>query len=363
MLSKHIEQIADRSSMEILFDRVYTAPGKRPPLKVLILFTEQKPEDLQYMVSSRSKLFKKYHLKLSSISPDLHLLHIRRIIGRSIVTGAALLDTGYEGVWVLLTNEGSYFVAHVLERLFEGLYPEFSRLYMNYSQSDKLLGLIEREYNGTKTVEFFSARRERRELQKYARAHEKGTFVLWEARGEEELLTQMKQYRVAVDKLSFSIRDAKGSVLLRAFISRNGLFKLKFGSFRSFYENVVRNAIEMGSGLKRFYSKRQRIEKDGDILLSPLQISYDFSFDKELLMTLASQISARYSTSLIHSGNPYFVANICDYQDGSSFGVTALGNVVTVTPISRATSSAVWKLTNVIQELLGDGRVSSTVSR
>lgn len=103
------------------------------------------------------------------------------------------------------------------------------------------------------------------------------------------------------------------------------------------------------------------MEKDGDILLSPIQISYNFGFNKEQLATLANQISKSYSTSIIHAGNPYFAANVCDYQDGTSFGITALGNKVTIAPISRATPSAVWKLTNKIQELLGDGELSSVI--
>jgi len=63
----------------------------------------------------------------------------------------------------------------------------------------------------------------------------------------------------------------------------------------------------------------------------------------------------------VHGGNPYFVANICDYQDGSSFGVTALGNIVTITPITRNTYQATWKLTNQIQEILGDGEIISVL--
>ena len=359
LLKNLIVQITDRSSMETLFDKLYTARQKRPPLKALIVYTELEVSDLERMISSRRKLRNKYFVKISSIDSHLYLLNIRRIIRNGAKSGFALLDTSHEGAWILFTNEGSYFVAHVLERMFEGLYPEVSRFYLNYTQMNRLLTAIEKDYKGQKTVTFFVTRRE--PMHALESLERRGTFLLWERRGEEELLAQMDKYRITVEKLDFLVRDANRAILLQAHIARKGLFKLRFGNFGSFYKNVVNNAVIIGFGLKRFHSYRQRMEKDGDILLSPIQISYNFGFNKEQLATLANEISKSYSTSIIHAGNPYFAANVCDYQDGTSFGITALGKKVTIAPISRATPSAVWKLTNKIQELLGDGELSSIV--
>jgi hypothetical protein len=83
------------------------------------------------------------------------------------------------------------------------------------------------------------------------------------------------------------------------------------------------------------------------------------NFDEEQLFRLTKKISKNYLCSIIHGGNPYFVANVCDYQDGSSFGVAALGNSVTITPITRGSHQATWKLTNRLQEILGDGEITS----
>jgi len=359
-LEKALSQIADRSSMETFFDKLYTARRKRPPLKALILFTELEVEALEKMIASRKKLCRKYFVKISTIDSHLYLLQIRRIIRKQVKKGFVLLDTSREGAWVLLTNAGSYFVAHVLERMFEGLYPEISRFYMNHSQMNKLLNVIEKGYNGKKTVTFFVTRRE--SLKAPEESGKRGTFILWEEMGEEELQTQTKKYRLTVDKLNFLVRDQNRSILLQAHMSRSGLFKLRFGNFRSFYNNVIHEAISMGLGLKKFYSYRKRMEKDGEIILNPVQIAYSSNFNKDQLIALADHLSKGYSNSIIHSGNPYFAANICDYQDGSSFGITALGNTVTITPISRATPSAIWKLTDKIQELLGDGELSSVIA-
>jgi hypothetical protein len=37
--------------------------------------------------------------------------------------------------------------------------------------------------------------------------------------------------------------------------------------------------------------------------------------------------------------------------------VAILGNSVTLTPVTRANASAVWKLTGEIQEIFGDGNI------
>jgi hypothetical protein len=70
-------------------------------------------------------------------------------------------------------------------------------------------------------------------------------------------------------------------------------------------------------------------------------------------------MSKNYLCSVIHGGNPYYAANVCDYLDGSSFGVTALGDQVTITPITKSSHQAAWKLTNRLQEILGDGQIAS----
>jgi len=352
-----IPQIVDRFSMETLFNKLYTMRKKQPPLKALIVLPDFNVSQLEDMVSDRKKLSKNYHIKMTAVDGDLYLLNFQRIIRKELVKGYALLDAKFDGSWILLTDERSYFVAHVLERMFNGLYPGVSRLYLNFSQIRVLLKEIEKIYQGRASVTFFVTKRKPRELELAEPLERKGTFMLWEIKGEDELLAQTQKYRVTVDKLDFEVRDEQGAVVLQAHVTRKGLWKLRFGNFTTFYEKVISTAVKIGLGLKRFYSNRERTVRDGEIKLSPFRINYGFDFGKEQLQGLANRISRSYLCSIVHSGNPYFVANVCDYQDGSSFGVTALGKVITITPISRATPQAAWKLANRIQELLGDGEI------
>lgn len=356
MLQKLTTQIVDRLSMNLLFEKLYTTRQKRPPLKAIILLTDMEPEGLNRLVHDRKKLAKIYNIHLTKLQGNLYRLNVKRLLWKEHISGHALLDVSRKGVWVVFCNEKSYFVKRALGRLFTGLYPDVARLYVNYSQIHALLDEIKEAYKGQTTLTSFILKREARSA---STRREPGTFQLWEENAEEELLRQSKTHRLILDMVNFEVRDENNIILLQAHISRKGVCKLRFGSFSMFYENVVLKAIDLSLNWKKFYGHRERIIQDGKIFLRPLRITYPVNFDEEQLLRLTKKISKNYLCSIIHGGNPYFVANVCDYQDGSSFGVTALGNSVTITPITRGSHQATWKLTNRLQEIIGDGEITS----
>jgi len=357
-LERATSSIESRLGMQLFFDKLYTTRKKRPPLKAIILLSELRIEDFVEVVRQRERLQRAYNINVGKLDADLYGLQLKRLVRRDIAKGYALLDTSHEGVWIALCNEESYFVNRALLRLFNALYPMISRLYLNYSQISALMNSIKNAYHGKATLSFITVKREPKKTK--SAFSEKGTLQLWEENAEEELLKLSKDYRITVDRADFKVRDSETNrLLLRAHISRRGVCKLAFGNFTTFYENVVLKAIDLGMNWKRFYAHRERMITDGKIRLSPFSVSYGFDFDKEQLQTLAEKISKSYACSVVHSGNPYFVANVSDYGDGSSFGVTVLGKAVTITPIIRATPQSAWRLTNCLQEILGDGEIRS----
>lgn len=174
-----------------------------------------------------------------------------------------------------------------------------------------LLDKIKEAYKGQTPLTYFIIKRE----PKSADVHMKGgTLLLWERNAEEELRSLSKDYRLSVYLVNFEVRDTNDAILLQGQISRRGVCKLRFGSFEIFHENVVLGAIELGLKWKGFYGHRERLIKDGEILLRPFRIGYPFEFDEEQLRRLSIKISKNYLSSVkIHEGNPYFAANVCDY--------------------------------------------------
>jgi hypothetical protein len=350
-------RIVDRTSMYIHFDKKYTTHEKRPPLKTLILFTNLKVDDLPNVLRKKPKTFKQYSARVVSLGTAFYRVTLQRTIGLRQIRNEVIIDAGCKGVWVVLTEGDSYFVAHVLETLFDRLYPYVSKLHLNYSQMRYLLKILQDSCDGKTTLTYFTIKRINPETQ-----HE-GTQILWDKDVDNDIkLLLSLGFTVKVARLDFELRD-KDNAVLKVQISRKGLCKLQFGSFSSFYQNVVLNAIEYGLSQEKFYDKRERSVENGNVELHPLRISYGFAVRRDQLERFVKKITNQYSCSVIHGGNPYFVADLCDYRDGSSFGVAILGNAVTLTPMARATSFAVWRLVGEVQEILGDGDIAEVQTR
>jgi hypothetical protein len=333
---------------------------KRPPLKALILFTNLNVEDLPRVLSEREKLARSYSVSVKSLGQSLYRASLQRMMGLRQVRTDVTIDSGREGAWIVLTDAGSYSTAHVLERFFDRLYPMISKLFLNYSQMRSLLRIIRESCNGKTTLTFFTIKRIKalKSVEGEPLPYKEETEILWGENVDEDIRKRISEgYIVRVDRLDFELRDDANAIVLKSQISRRGMSKLQFGSFSAFYDNVVFNAIKYGYEQESFYDKRERNFEKGIIHLRPLQINYLEGFRAEQLRRFTKRMTDSYSMSIIHGGNPYYVADLCDYQDGSSFGIAILGNSITVTPVTRATPSAVWKLIGEIQQILGDGEI------
>ena len=324
--------------------------GKKPSLKALIVLSDIRVEELESCLTRKFGIQKQqFSIQVNPLSASLYSVTIQRTIGVEQVRNEVFIDTGFKGIWIILTEAESYFVKRVVEALCKKLYPLISMFYINYSEMLFLTKEIEKYSEGKVVLTYFTLKR--------IKGNEEATEVYWAPRVDEEIKRLLLDgYSVKVDQLEFNLRDKVGA-LLRAQLSRKGICELKFGSFSLFYQNVVFNAIEYGLSQKKFYSKRERSVEDGDVQVYPLKIDYDYLIQQEQMSHFIKKIIGGYSCSVVHAGNPYFAADLCDYGDGSSFGVAILGNSVTLTPITKANPSAVWKLTGEIQEIFGDGRV------
>ena len=349
----------DRTTMNLFYDTQYSTRQKKPSLKALIVLTDLKVEELPTILSRKTKLARTYSVRISEINTNLYSVSLMRTMGLRQVRNEVIIDSTNDGAWIILTNAESYFIAHVLERLVDKFYPMVSRLYLNYSQMRNLRERIREAYNGKSTATFVTIKREKRSSTgQRAFGQKRGTMNLWEMDADEEIKLLLDDgFVVSVDRLDFQIKDETGVILLQAQITRKGLCKLRFGTFTAFYNNVILRAIDFGLGCNKFYDKRERNVEEGEIKLYPLQIRYQSVLDKAQMTRYAKKISNAYSCSIIHGGNPYFAGDLCDCEDGSSFGVAILGDVVTITPATNVTPQGVSRLLSKTQEILGDGEI------
>ncbi|MCW4048613.1 MAG: hypothetical protein NWE89_02645 [Candidatus Bathyarchaeota archaeon] len=325
-------------------------------MKAIVFHSKINPNDLEQILSRHSGL-EGFIFNIEKLEDTLFRISLSREIKGSYNHGILLLDFNESDSWVVYTNKGSYYVKHVVESFFDKLYPLISRIYFNINQMKKFVNVIKDEYEGRSTFTSFTIHRVKKQWKLSDRQKKGGTLILYEENADDELKKISKDYYLTINRLNFNIVDSNDILLLKSNIYRNGRCSLSYGDFNRFYYNVVLKIIEYGREWRSFYAKRERSVFEKDIFLNPFSILYSNDFSIHEIKKLSKQISNKYSCAIIHNGNPYFVANLSDYEEGSSYGITAIGDIITITPITRGTDVASWKLTETIQQILGDGIV------
>ena len=348
-----ISQIKSRLELQMIYDRLYTTRSRKPLLKSLILLSDRSPEDLHRLVSVRKKLRKNYTVEVEPLGNDLYHVDIEKHIWGKPANVGALIDAETRGCWIAYTDESGYFVRRILQPFIRGLYPYVARVYFNYAQIQTFLEAINKLYQGSSVVTHLAYKHQSRT----GKGKPKGTRLLWEPEAEKDLNQIAQRDRTWIDNLTFEVKDREDTIALEASLTGTGTARLKFGTFSDFRRNVIDLYISLATEWRDFFSNRERRVEEGRVRLSPYYLQYGFDFEKPQFDELIADLKGAYSHSILVSGNPYFAANLTDYQDGSSFYLTILGGRVTITPMLRATSYALWQISARVQGVLGDGDI------
>jgi len=342
--------------MTSTFDSVYTTLSRKPPLKAIVVSTSLDPTAIESILGRRRKLKRAYRGQVLELESNLFNLSLQKGIRSKVARGQAIVDSSKEGLWILFTDEPNYYVKHVLSPFLNGLYPDVSRAYLNYRQILNFLAFLRETYTGSTVLTSIAVKRQKRS----GNGGKKGTLLLWEEEGSEDELRQHAQkYRLWIDQLGYEIRDKSDLRLLVGSITGTGIARLRYGSFQDFMQHIVGPLSAMASDWRAFYSRRERKLVNGIVQLSPYAVRYPFALEDGQIAQISRELANFYSFAVVHSGNPYFAASLSDSSDGSSFGLTILRDAVTITPISKASPSALWELTNRIQSIIGEGQIES----
>ena len=337
----------------MVYDKLYTERAKKPLLKSMMLLSDESPEDLHGLVALKKRLRNNYELEVDPIGDNLFLAQVSKRVWGKLVTGHALIDTGTKGCWITYTDDSGYFVRRVLEPLFRGLYPNIARIHFNYLQIERFWTEIKKVYPGSSIVTHVAYKRQHR----IAREEPRGTHMVWETGAEEDLRKDAKEHRVWIDSLAFQVKDQDGMIRLEASLTAGGVARLRFGAFSEFYHNVIQLYIGLATEWKNFFTDRERRIEGGKVKLRPYLLQYPFDLERTQIKGLITDLRGSYSHSILLGGNPYFVANLTDYQDGSSFYLTVLGKKVTITPMLKSTPYALWRIASRVQRVVGEGEI------
>ncbi len=352
--------VRSRRELQSMANQLYTTRAKRPPLKSLILLSDQTPEELDAMVASSKKLTKKFDLHVEQLQDNMAHVTVQKDVRGKRIRGDVIIDSATKGYWIAYTDESGYFVGTVLESFFNELYPYVARVFFNYHQLKRFLKDIRETYSAS-TVDF-TYLAYKRQLRGGKTGRPPGARLLWETDVEEELQEALKKYRILFDSLNFQVKDKEEMIELEASLTGRGIARLKFGSFSDFYGNVIQLYIALASEWKRFFTGRERRVEEGKVKLSPYVLQYPFDLGKSQIDELMSKLKGAYSYSTLFDGNPYFAANLTDYKEGSSFYLTILGSKVTVTPMIRSTPYALWRIAATIQHVAGESSIENVAN-
>ncbi|MGD0328963.1 MAG: hypothetical protein ABSB40_00785 [Nitrososphaeria archaeon] len=343
-------KISNREDMDDLLNNIYTKRELRPLLKNMIVLTDLNPEQIGRLVQDDSKLRKKFSLDLNKLEHNFYRLSIEKQISKNkIVKGTVLLDVK-SSFWIMSTMAKHYLADKVFGSLIDGLYPKITRIYLNYSQILDLLEKAKSLYQGQKFITRFSIG--------YRNGPEVEYMILRGEKAGDRLLKEAREKSIWVKKLRFKVINQEKMTLLDAIITNRGFSELVYGNFTSYFQNVLLEVINLSIELNRKYEQVRRKVVEEEVELHPCVITYPKPFSIEDLKNIAQELRSDYMVSISHSGNPYFSADLLDYYDGSSFGLTVLDNTVTITPMLRTTNPALWKLAGKVQDLLGEGNIT-----
>jgi len=355
-----ISRVKSRLELQMMANKLYTTRAKRPPLKSIILLSEQSPGDLRALFSCFRKLERNFRIEVEPLQDDLVHVTVRKDVRGKSVSGDAIIDNQSKGYWIVYTDESGYFVGTVLESFFNELYPYVARVYFNYHQLRSFLKEIREAYSGA-TVDFnYLAYKAKPRGGKKGRRP--GTRMSWETDAEEELEDALKKHQIVFDSLKFEVSNSEQMSILEASLTARGIARLKFGAFSDFYQNVVQLYITLASEWKSFFTGRERRVEEGMVKVSPYVLQYPFNIGRGQIEELMSKLKESYSYSTLFDGNPYFAANLTDYKEGSSFYLTILGSKVTVTPMIKSTPYALWRIAAKIQRVAGESSIENLES-
>ncbi|MEM3394324.1 MAG: hypothetical protein QXY79_04690 [Candidatus Methanomethylicia archaeon] len=343
-----IPQISNSEDMDNLFNIIYTKKERKPVLKATIIFSRLTPEQLVEFVHSNDVMSKKYSISNVKLETNLYRIVIKKQLRKREMIATGLIRR-FNSTWVIFTVCNHYAMEHILMKLVDETYPEITTLYLNRFQILKILDKIKELKNRSRVLTSFTIFVKGKGKKSYS-----GQNV------EEELYREVKDNIVWIKNVRFKILLSDNIILSDVSISNNGILKLYYGSFTEFYKTLVKPVLDGSMELSSSYNRVKRYisEKDKDIILTPCYITYPKNLDKESLKNFTSKLSNSYIISITHSVNPYLEISVLDHREGSSFGLTILGNKVIICPMLKTTATAIWKLTSKIQKILGEGEIT-----
>jgi len=127
----------------------------------------------------------------------------------------------------------------------------------------------------------------------------------------------------------------------------DGWITLYYGDFEILYNTIVKRLLNKAdTRIKMFNEVEQYASRDFGFKYLVLK-NYE-PFDMKTINKIKNDISKKYVSSIIHSGNPYLHMELLDRRDYSAISLFASKNKIRIIPIKSVSSASLVELTSIL---------------
>jgi hypothetical protein len=167
-----------------------------------------------------------------------------------------------------------------------------------------------------------------------------------------------KVYNLWIDNLEFEIRERHSEEpIVSARLTRDGLCEIHTGPEAfGLFVRLLDGVIAAGRAREVKFSNMDRRVVGRDVRISPVRVKYENPIETFQIRMIARDLTRRTVTSVVHAGNPYFLAIAQDFLDKSTFSIAIVGDTVTVIPIKQNSNSSFGHFLDIVYGNIGEGQ-------
>jgi hypothetical protein len=171
-------------------------------------------------------------------------------------------------------------------------------------------------------------------------------------------MIQEKVYNLWIDNLEFEIRERHSEEpIVSARLTRDGLCEVRPSpEIFELFVKLLDGVIAAGRAREVKFSNMDRRVVGRDVRISPVRVKYENPIEAFQIRMIARDLTRRTVTSVVHAGNPYFLAIAQDFLDRSTFSIAIVGDTVTVIPIKQNSNSSFSHLLDIVYGNIGEGQ-------
>ena len=221
---------------------------------------------------------------------------------------------------IVFTDHSTDFAVNALMAFTNKLYPYFARVIIPHFFIVNLIEKLEQE--GYECISSILSKKKWWERATPIMGEKPSSGVEFPVGIEfQKVLEQLRNENSTINAIMLAVLTDT-TPILRFYVSRKGLVQYISGDFEFFQKRILKSTIDYGiDTILKFKDKNRDIEE-----IKPLRVRFSGLEEfgaREVIsrFIVAIKSNRNFSTTILHQGNPYFDANICDLSDGSTFNL------------------------------------------